>query len=466
MNPNTEFVPYDESFLHRSSTWLSDPEIKQLTLTPDITPESQQKWFDSLPFKNDYLIWGICIDGIPAGACGLKNISAESAEYWGYIGEKQFWGNGAGSKILDFIFEEAIKRKIPAIGLRVWNGNQRAISLYKKFGFEIIENQTELIVMRKLVEIPMFSIRKYEKMDAATWNEFVRSSRNGTFLHNRNYMDYHADRFEDFSLMVFDTNGKLAGIIPANRREHVFYTHQGLTFGGIITQTDMTTAGHLRISDLLNHFLRENGFSKVVFKKIPYIYARQPIDEDRYLMFRNHAKITACNISTTLDLSENFSYNRSRKNAVGKSLKQGLELHKNQHWKEFWNILEENLHQKYGTKPVHSLAEILRLHASFPENIHLFTASKEGKCLGGIVVYESDTVAHAQYISINEAGKTHCALDFILDHLIRTEFSHKKYFDLGSSTEDNGYYLNESLIFQKEGFGGRGVCYETFEYYL
>jgi hypothetical protein len=74
--------------------------------------------------------------------------------------------------------------------------------------------------------------------------------------------------------------------------------------------------------------------------------------------------------------------------------------------------------------------------------------------------------AHAQYISVNEEGKDRCALDFILDYLINHEFKHKKYFDLGSSTEQNGQFLNESLIFQKEGFGGRGVCYETFEYDL
>jgi len=29
-----------------------------------------------------------------------------------------------------------------------------------------------------------------------------------------------------------------------------------------------------------------------------------------------------------------------------------------------------------------------------------------------------------------------------------------------------GMHLNEQLIFQKEGFGGRGVVYETYKYNL
>ena len=36
------------------------------------------------------------------------------------------------------------------------------------------------------------------------------------------------------------------------------------------------------------------------------------------------------------------------------------------------------------------------------------------------------------------------------------------YFDFGKSTERHGEYLNEQLIFQKEGFGGRAVCYDTY----
>ena len=37
-----------------------------------------------------------------------------------------------------------------------------------------------------------------------------------------------------------------------------------------------------------------------------------------------------------------------------------------------------------------------------------------------------------------------------------------KYIDFGKSTEGNGSILNEGLISQKEGFGGRTFVYQTW----
>ena len=43
---------------------------------------------------------------------------------------------------------------------------------------------------------------KYDGSESSRrrWNEFVLLSRNATFLHLRDYMDYHADRFADCRL--------------------------------------------------------------------------------------------------------------------------------------------------------------------------------------------------------------------------------------------------------------------------
>lgn len=151
MNFNPEFVPYNEIYLSKSWEWLNDVEIKQLTLTPDFTKESQREWFEKLASKSDYLIWGIEMEGLPVGACGLKNITSSEAEYWGYIGEKKFWNQGLGTKILDFVFGEAKNRKIQTIILKVWTQNTRAIKLYEKYGFEIYHRDDNDIFMKKMV---------------------------------------------------------------------------------------------------------------------------------------------------------------------------------------------------------------------------------------------------------------------------------------------------------------------------
>ena len=49
----------------------------------------------------------------------------------------------------------------------------------------------------------MFEIVRYTAEKADEWNAFVAESKNGTFLFNRGYMDYHADRFVDHSLMFY-----------------------------------------------------------------------------------------------------------------------------------------------------------------------------------------------------------------------------------------------------------------------
>ena len=129
-------VHYSRNFLDLSWNWLNDPEIKQLTGTPDFTKKQQEDFFLSLP-KENYLVWGVMYENTAIGVVGLKNINGQSAEYFGYIGEKDFWGRGLFSYILKLIVEQCIKIKISYIYLRVCVDNHMAIKAYKKNGFEI-----------------------------------------------------------------------------------------------------------------------------------------------------------------------------------------------------------------------------------------------------------------------------------------------------------------------------------------
>ena len=79
------------------------------------------------------------------------------------------------------------------------------------------------------------------------------------------------------------------------------------------------------------------------------------------------------------------------------------------------------------------------------------------------MVYDMGHVVHAQYIASSEIGKKTGALDLLIHHLITEVYADRTYFDFGVSTENGGSYLNEGLIFQKEGFGARSVVYDTYE---
>lgn len=308
-------------------------------------------------------------------------------------------------------------------------------------------------------------ILKYEEKYKKEWNEFVESSKNGTFLITRDYMEYHKDRFPDNSYIIVDEKNRIQTLIPGTIESDVFYTHRGLTYGGFILNKDSKIKDIKEYFDLLNEELKNIGIKKVIYKLIPYIYYSYPSQEDEYILYTLDAKNIFTGISSTIDLQKEFRFNKSRKSSISKSKKFGFIIDKDIYYKEFWNILEENLEKNHNSKPVHSLEEILYLKSLFNENIELYSVkNQEFKIIAGVILYINKDVVHVQYISANEEGKETSALDFLFNYLIKEKFRDKKYFDFGTSVEGNGKYLNGGLIFQKEGFGARGVVYKQFEY--
>lgn len=312
----------------------------------------------------------------------------------------------------------------------------------------------------------MFEIVRYSQERAHEWNTFVAHSKNGTFLFDRRYMDYHADRFTDFSLMIY-RQGALYALLPANAEGDVLWSHRGLTYGGIV-MTDKAMAE--RIQQLfreLNDYLRRQGFRKVVYKTVPHIYHRVPSEEDWFSLFSIcRAQLVDRSISSTIDLLQPLKWRRDRKYGVNRAFANGVQVGESSDWAGFWQVLESNLMHKYGAKPVHTLWEIELLHSRFPDNIRLFTAERNGQILGGTVIYLSPMVAHAQYISASPEGKALRVIDALFDYILHECDWPVRYFDFGTSNEEDGHILVEPLIYQKEGFGGRAVCYDTYEYSL
>ena len=313
----------------------------------------------------------------------------------------------------------------------------------------------------------MFEIVKYSAEQKNNWNQFVLNSKNGTFLFDRNYMDYHSDRFCDYSLMIY-RKGKLNALLPGNEKDNVFYSHQGLTYGGMIMNDKVTSLEMIDVFSLVNAYLKQNGFQKVVYKAIPWIYHQRPAQEDLYAMFRNieSLQIIGRNISSTIIQNNKIKFIESRKSGIRKALANNLSVRKSDDMATFWEILDTNLKNKYGVSPVHTLEEIQLLQSRFPQNIKLYQTYKGDKALGGTLLYLTKQVVHTQYISTSLEGKELGALDMLFDYIINQEYTNYPYFDFGQSTEEMGHILNESLIFQKEGFGGRGMCYDIYEYEL
>ena len=312
----------------------------------------------------------------------------------------------------------------------------------------------------------MFRIDNYTNDKKQAWDVFVSNSVNATFLFMRSYMDYHSDRFHDASLMIYRKE-KLYALLPANRDGDTLYSHQGLTYGGLLIDKKATVSEIVEVWHLMNQYMCESGIKKVIYKPVPYIFHQLPAQEDLYALFRcTNAKLIGRNISATIFQENKIKFIESRKSGIRKALANNLQVSLSDDWKGFWKILDDNLKNKYGAAPVHTLDEILLLKDRFPKNIKLYMVYHNDIPVGGTVLFIMQRVVHTQYISANLEGKELGALDLLFDYLINQEYTNFPVFDFGTSNEDMGRVLNEALIFQKEGFGGRGVACDIYEYDL
>lgn len=298
-----------------------------------------------------------------------------------------------------------------------------------------------------------------------TWNDFVRHSKNGTFLLEREYMDYHSDRFADYSLMIY-RRGKLYALLPGNVSDVTFYSHQGLTYGGLVMNEKATAADVVRLFGLLNALLKKEGLERVVYKPTPWIYHRLPSEEDLYAIVEFcEAKLTR-GLSSVISRESAIPWYRIRTCGAKRAQQMGLVVEESEDYGSFWSILSHNLRERYGLIPVHTVPEIELLHSRFPEHIRLFVVREGQQIIGGTVLYVTDRVVHAQYIAASGRGKEVHALDLLFQDIVNQSLQTHAYFDFGISTEKKGTYLNRQLIYQKEGFGGRGVCYDWYEWTL
>lgn len=313
----------------------------------------------------------------------------------------------------------------------------------------------------------MFEIIRYTEADRASWDVFVAQSKNGTFLFFRNYMDYHADRFSDHSLMVY-YKSSLYALLPANLTGDTLYSHQGLTYGGLLMTDKCKTAVVRDIFIAINNYLCQQGISRVVYKHIPWIYTSLPSEEDLFALSNVcHASLVSRDVASVVLLDNRLPFSVLRKRGIKKAEKAGISIREMQDCSEFWSLLEHNLMDRYGAHPVHTLEEITLLKSRFPQHIRLFVASQGGHLVGGTLLYIDHQTAKTQYISANEEGKRVGALDLLFSQLIaQCEKDGLRYFDFGTSNLVTNDDLNDSLIFQKEGFGGRSVCYDTYEWAL
>jgi hypothetical protein len=305
-------------------------------------------------------------------------------------------------------------------------------------------------------------VLRYSDELAGRWDDFVRASKNGTFLFLRGYMDYHRDRFPDHSLIFVADSGAWVAVFPATAAEQVLSSHSGLTYGGFVTDEKTTTPLILQCFELLRAYCTEQGFGRVIYKTIPHIYHRLPAEEDQYGLFRSGAKLHRRDVLSAICRPGRAPTQERRRRGHKKALQAGARVVRTSDFEAYWRVLEATLQARHDSRPVHTHAEIALLASRFPENIQLHAAFIDSELVAGIVMFVSEQVAHAQYIAAGDRGREVAALDLLGEQLISETFASHRCFDFGISNEQNGMYLNNGLLEQKEGFGARAVVHDHY----
>jgi len=293
----------------------------------------------------------------------------------------------------------------------------------------------------------MIDVKAYNEECRAEWNSFTEKARTQTVLFSRNFMDYHKDRFQDFSLMVYEDNA-LVAVFPASVKNGIVNSHGGLTFGGFLTARNEYAKNTIRYITAVFKFFHAAGIEKIIYKQSPSFYNIVSQDETDYAMFLADATLFRMDIAFAVNqrLQEKIPYQERRNRAIKKAVKNGVVITETYDFAPFWNIiLCPNLQERFNVKPVHSLEEIRLLSDLNPGMIRQFEARQNDVLLAGCTVFESQTVAHAQYISASNEGRQNGAIDLLFHELITVHFTNKEVFDFGIANEKQGKVLNNYI---------------------
>lgn len=316
---------------------------------------------------------------------------------------------------------------------------------------------------------------RYDSHYKAKWDTAVGEMRNATFLHLRDFMEYHADRFEDASLLCYKDN-KIKGLFAANYSSHTasIYAHQGLTYGGLLLPT---STRYDDIEEMMTNIIKYYRAvypqaQRLIIKPTPYIYHTQSSDELLYWLHQSGATLSERSLSSSIHLNGEYNYSQLRRRYLKKAEREPWSIHTlmpstlidEQRLKAFWELLSHTLYEQHHVLPVHSFEEINRLWQLFPKQIRIMLVlnRETEEVIAGTVLFDTPSVRHAQYIANSSTGRAAGALELLFNYAICDAAHTHAYFDFGISTEHGGTVLNRGLLFQKEGFGARGVCYDTY----
>ena len=308
------------------------------------------------------------------------------------------------------------------------------------------------------------TIERYQPRLAGAWRGVLRDARNGIFQFDRGYIEYHGDRFEDMSAVAY-VDGRPSAIMPLafDPALRKVVSHPGLTFGGPVVIRELRGDAVLAVVDALLDALRDWGATSCLVKLLPQILATYPSAEVDYGLWRRGFALVRRDLSSLLPLAGAIPFNTSKMQAVRRARKQGVTV-TDAAVENFYGLLCDVLLAQHGVTPVHSLAELEQLHATFPRDILVRLAVLDQRVLAGTLVYRYGHVWHTQYLASSDEGRRVGALDLVIAELMaEATVAGASHVSFGVSTVNQGMDVNAGLLWQKESYGARTMVHDYME---
>ena len=310
------------------------------------------------------------------------------------------------------------------------------------------------------------------------WDWFVSQAPGGSFMLQRGYMDRHADRYFDCSVLVFDRkelseddresslDGRyLRAVFPADwdEQRRIVCSHSGLLYGGLIVRDDVSldeTCEMMR--QILLYYQNFLQAEVLHYKAIPYIYIGSPAAEDVYAVSSAGGQLSHRGVSMAVQLSGSSKIRPMRVRQAKRAIDNGFYIDRMAEgdWdslREFWQLLRDYLAGQH-CEPDESFDDLRSLMEHFHREIKLYLVRYGRRVVAGVLIYETRQVASVRYLAADDEGLQLGALDLLLRHLITERYKQVPFMDVTPCLS----CPSSGLTLLAEDFGGRAVCYDTY----
>ena len=309
--------------------------------------------------------------------------------------------------------------------------------------------------------------RPYRPEDEGEWDRLVDTSRNGTLLHRRAFLEVAPRGLQDRSLVV-EQGGRMVGVFPCAVHPSdptMLDSHPATSFGGVVHDGRLGGPVMLEVLDELAEHAFHDGFDTLRYKAVPAAYQVVPAQDDLYALFRRGARRARVELASVLGTGGPREVARHRRRHLRRALRAGVEVVDDTAYLEaFWPVLVDRLATRHGAEPQHSLADVQRLSRAFPGRVGCVVARERGSVVAGAVVFRTGQVDHAQYLAADDQGYRSSALDLVIEHLVAAARGRGvRFVSLGTTTLSGGRTLIEGLYRYKSEFGAGSIVHETYD---